>query len=244
MKQALQFKRDGLTIAGTLYVPDGQAPYPLVIISHGFSGNATSNIREAEWFVKQGIAAYIYDFIGGGFDIKSDGTMKDMSVLTEVADLMCVYEGLQALPIIDDSHIFLMGKSQGGFVSAYVAATLKEKIRGVILYYPAFVLQDDTKARLKTDDLYTIMGIQIGDIYNRDSIAFDIYDVIGGYKDKVLIIHGDSDEIVPLSYSKKAFDVYDEADLIVIKHAHHGYNDDEALIAFGYTLSYVIQRLD
>ena len=74
----LNFYRDEKKIAGRLYLPD--LPFnPLVIICHGFGGNSVHSRIYAENFAKKGIATYIFDFIGGGEDIESDGKMTEMS---------------------------------------------------------------------------------------------------------------------------------------------------------------------
>ena len=45
-----------------------------------------------------------------------------MSVLTEVNDLETVIDYVSTMPYVNKDKIFLMGWSQGGFVSALVAA--------------------------------------------------------------------------------------------------------------------------
>ena len=59
--------------------------------------------------------------------------------------------------------------------------------------------------------------------YGEDAVSFDIYDVIGNYKGDVLILHGDRDVIVPLRYLERAVDVYENAELVVMKGQNHGF---------------------
>ena len=58
--------RDGMKIYGELFIPDGDAPFPLVILSHGYGGSHNDLIKYAEMFARNGLAAYVFDFIGGG----------------------------------------------------------------------------------------------------------------------------------------------------------------------------------
>ena len=53
--------------------------------------------------------------------------------------------------------------------------------------------------------------------------SFDIYDLIGQYKGDVLILHGERDRIVPLRYSERAVDVYENAELVVMEGQNHGF---------------------
>ncbi len=54
-------------------------------------------------------------------------------------------------------------------------------------------------------------------------MSFDLYEHITAYTGPVLILHGDKDPIVPLSYSEKARDVYENAELIVYSGQGHGF---------------------
>ena len=210
---------------GILQFPGAEAPYPLIILSHGFGGSHVGNQDYADYFTAHGFATFNFDFCGGGFGSKSDGTMLEMSVLTEAEDLNAIIDHFKT----DDRFdcIYLWGASQGGFVSSYVAARKPEDVAAMVLEFPAFVLQDDAKGRANPDgsfpDTESVMGITIGHRYGEDAVSFDIYDVIGNYKGDVLILHGDRDGIVPLRYSERAVDVYENAELIVMERQNHGF---------------------
>ena len=73
--------------------------------------------------------------------------MTQMTVLTEAEDLTEVISQVQQMENVDSDQLFIQGESQGGFVGAYVAAQIPEKIKGLILWYPAFVIPDDAKRR-------------------------------------------------------------------------------------------------
>ncbi len=98
-------------------------------MAHGFGGQRAHNRPYAEVFAQNGIAAYIFDFIGGGNNAQSDGTTAEMSVLTEAADMAVVLDGLAAMDKVDSESIFLASQSQGGFVASYIAGTQPEKAR-------------------------------------------------------------------------------------------------------------------
>ena len=93
---------------GILQLPGAETPYPLIILSHGFGGSHAGNQDYADYFTSQGFATFNFDFCGGGFGSKSDGTMLEMSVLTEAADLNAVIDYFRPrFPVI-----FLWGASQ------------------------------------------------------------------------------------------------------------------------------------
>lgn len=212
-------------ISGELRLPDRAEPMPLVILSHGFGGNRYGHQDYADYFLAQGLATFNFDFCGGGREIQSDGTMLEMSVLTEAQDLSAIMDHFKADPRFD--RLLLWGASQGGFVSAYVAAQRPEDVAALMVEYPAFVLQDDAKARAAEDgsfpEIDEVMGTRIGRRYDEDAVSFDIYDVIGRYPGDVLVLHGDRDGIVPLRYSQRAAEVWPAARLVVMPGQDHGF---------------------
>ena len=224
----LSFRRGGKKIYGNLYVPSrDQKQYSLVIMAHGFGSSYSYLTEYASKLVKNGIAAYIFDFCGGSSYSRSDGEMTKMSVLTEKKDLQTVFDSLKTESFVDQDHIFLMGESQGGLVASLVAAAAPKEVKGLALLYPAYVIPDDARKTYKdlseVPDTYGIMGMTVGKIYYQDVYKMDVYQKIKDFKKNVLIIHGSADTIVPIAYSKKAIKVFKHAQLKVIKGAGHGF---------------------
>lgn len=58
-----------------------------------------------------------------------------------------------------------------------------------------------------------------------------------------MLIHGDEDAIVPLSYSQRAVDVYPSARLEVIEGAGHGFYGEDAQLAIAYITEYCNARI-
>ena len=210
--------RDGLTIRGTQYVPEHEGKIPAVIASHGFMGDRRNNAMYADFYTSKGYALFIYDFNGGGIRTKSDGRNEDMSVLTEIEDLKAVFNYVSALAFVDENDITLHGNSQGGFVSAYAAVELQEKVKRLILNYPAFSIPDDCNKGQNMDLKYDPENVPdvmkvgkimtIGKRYVTDAQKQKPFDVMEGYQGPVLIIHGTKDKIVDVSYSKRAWLAY------------------------------------
>ena len=237
-----------MKIWGELYLPESEEPLPLVILCHGFGGNHEHMSAYAKAFAGNGFAVYSFDFIGGGYGSKSDGTMKEMSVLTEAADLSAVLDRMKTQPGINPDSIFLMGGSQGGFVCSYVAGVRPDDVAGLVCLYPAYVLQDNAWKQTPDPDnipeTINLMGIALGGIYNRDAMSFDIYDIIRNYPGKVLIIHGTVDSIAPISYSERAAEVFPDAELIRYEGANHGFRGKDEINSENQSIEFVRGILD
>jgi pimeloyl-ACP methyl ester carboxylesterase len=130
-------------IYGQLYLPtEDKQSYPLVIISHGIQGSYYDLVDQAGKCVDAGMAAYIFDYCGGSTYSRSSGDISDMSILTECDDLEFVLNELWQYAFMDRENTYLMGESQGGMVSALLAAERPQDIAGMVLLYPAFNIPD------------------------------------------------------------------------------------------------------
>lgn len=215
---------------------------PTIIYSHGFGGNYASGEAYAKALAEKGYVVYCFDFCGGGGN-RSDGSPLDMSIFTEQTDLEVVCNMLKKQSFVDAENMFLIGASQGGVVSAITAAKHTDEIRGLVLLYPAFVLIDDAKERFQSvdeiPDKYFHMWMTVGKTYFEKLPDYDVYKDIRAYDKDVLLIHGDADGIVPLSYSEKAVQEYSYAELKVINGAGHGFYGQEKDAAVSYMLDYL-----
>ncbi len=241
-------ERDGLMIRGTIY-RSNQDRLPIAIISHGFMANEKTTADYARYFAERGYVAFTYDFCGGCVHGRSDGNTWDMSVLTEKEDLKAVIAYASGLPFTDEQEILLAGCSQGGFVSALVAAELQEKIHKLILFYPALCIPDDARAgkmmtaKFDPDDVpekFQCGPMKLGRRYPMDVMHMDPFAEISAYRGPVLILHGTKDRIVNVSYAVRAFEAYQSktgaprADVVMhlLEDADHGFNKVENERAF------------
>ncbi len=235
-----------MKIYGKLYVPVTTEKCPAVILSHGYNGSGDDFVRECEYFASHGIVALAIDFCGGSSRSRSRGSSLKMSLLTEKADLDAAVDYVKTLKQADPEQIFLFGGSQGGFVSALTAAGRPEEIRGLILYYPAFCIPDDWKKKFPgEEDIPETMefwGLTLGEDYFHTARSLETFETIAGYGGPVLLIHGDEDEIVPLSYSVRAREVYKNAVLITLFAEGHGFTWEGGAVAATETLHFILKN--
>lgn len=216
-KASFECSRDGLTIRGTEYRPEGEN-LPIAVVSHGFMANSMTVVQYAKMLARMGYAAYCFDFCGGCVLMgQSDGATTDMSVITETKDLKAVIDYACGLSYTDESNITLMGCSQGGFVSSLVAAELDDKISNLILFYPAFSIPDDARkgkmmfAEFDPENIPETIDcgpMKLGRCYVADVIELNPFKEIVSYSGNVLIVHGTDDNIVDVSYAERAYEAY------------------------------------
>ena len=217
-------RSDGNRIRGMIFRPDEEdGTFPALIFSHGFGGCYKELERRASSYARSGIVCVLFDFCGGGPASESDGTMLDMTVMTEVSDLEAVMNLIVKKPYVNASSIYLQGESQGGLVSAIVAEKRADSIKGLILWYPAFIIPDDARKRLRSG-IHKAFDTEISAEYDTAAINIDINKIQKGYSRPVLILHGDKDDIVPPEYSAAAVRNYRFASIRIINGAGHGFD--------------------
>lgn len=242
-QREIEVRNQGQRIYGIAFIPQtGAETVPLVICAHGLGGSYQSNLAYAEQLASHGLATYCFDFRGGGGS-RSEGSTTEMSVMTEVSDLEAILEAAREWDFVNASQMVLLGTSQGGITSAIAAARHADDVAGVVLMYPAFVVSDDIHERFSSldevPDVFQFNWITAGRPYVEDMWDYNVYDEIGNYTGKVLLIHGTADGIVPVSYSDKAADVYQDAEYYVIDGAGHGFSGNDFEEAVEHIFNYL-----
>ena len=237
--------RDSLTIRGMLFEPlegkvNAEGKLPVAIVSHMFMVNYKAVVKYARFLAEQGYLSVCYDFNGGGLFSKSDGKTTDMSAITEVADLEAVIDAMLKHEKADASRLMLMGCSQGGFVSALVAARHPEMVEKLVLFYPALSIPDDARkgemlmAKFDPKNIPAVFRcgfMKLGRQYVTDVNEMDAFQVISAYEGPVLLLHGTKDTAVDVSNSVKAAEYYKNVQLELIPKAGHGFFGKKSKLA-------------
>ena len=239
-------------IYGIAYVPDADKKVPLVIFSHELGNDHTSGVRYAERLAEAGYAAYVFDFCGGTVGgNRSDGSNKEMSILTEASDLEAVLSTAKSWDFVDPDKIVLLGGSMGGLVTTVVGSTHQDEIAGMILMYPALSAKDDSEAeQYQTEDDVpedvSLFGgwIHVGKNYITDLWKVDFNQLLSSYQGHMLLLHGDKDSTVPLSYSEEAKEIIPDCEFYVIKDGGHEFFGQPFEDAMGYILPYLEGQLN
>ncbi len=118
---------DGVTIAGTLTIPEGDGPHPavLMITGSGAQDRDETLMGHKPFFViadhltRRGIAVLRVDDRGVG---ESGGDIMETTAETNVRDIITGVDFLAEQPEIDSSRIGLIGHSEGGWLAPIAAS--------------------------------------------------------------------------------------------------------------------------
>ena len=226
------FESNGKDIYARAFVPDVEGRVPLVIFSHGLGANAWHEEEVQKTLAKAGIAVFSLEFAGGSSSSApmSEGLTTEMSVLTEVQNLKDAIRIASGMEYTDPQKIYLMGSSQGGLVTALTAEEFTN-IAGLFLFYPAFSLPDDIRSSFpKLDEVpetFNLLGTKIGKKYITDIYDMDAYANLDKLTIPVHIYHGQDDNIVPITASKKALKTLPNARLTTLEDTGHALTSEQ-----------------
>ena len=250
--QEIWVQNGDMNIYGIAYVPDKGEKVPLIIFSHELGNDHTSGERYAERLAETGYAAYVFDFCGGTVGgNKSDGSNNEMSVLTEASDLEAVLQSAKEWDFVDSDKIVLLGGSMGGLVTTVVGSEHQDDIVGMILMYPALSAKVDSGTeRYKTEDEVpedvSLFGgwIHVGKNYVTDLWKVDFNELLSSYEGHMLLLHGDKDGTVPISWSENAKEIIPDCEFHVINNGGHEFFGQPFEDAMSYILPYLETQLN
>ena len=230
--------------------PDGAEgkKYPLVIMSHGYNGYETDFEGSAEYFAAHGIAAASITFCGGSTRDKSGFATTSMTIDTECEDVVAVADMLMARDDVDNEHVYLFGASMGGLVSVLSAQRCPGRFCGLLLLFPALCIPDNWNERFpNAEDIPETLefwGMELGRDFFLSLRTLDVDGALSGFDGGILLMHGDRDPIVPISYGKHAKEVGRRVSLETFIGEGHGFSMPATLRMEGMMKLYIDMDMD
>src|SRR3990172_4571340 len=149
MEASIEFRNNrGLRLSGILRCPRERGKpgaLPVVVFAHGWGSSKRSqrNLAIADALVREGIAAFLFDFSGHG---ESEGDQRSVTLEDQIDDLRCAIDCVQAREGL--GPIGVAGSSSGGAVALEGAAT-DARIRALVLRAPSAAARLSRASRIE-----------------------------------------------------------------------------------------------
>jgi dienelactone hydrolase len=137
-------KKSGLftiDLETTVYKPDGDGPFPIVVINHGKASgdprfqNRYRPLPAARYFIQRGYAVVVPmrqgfskstgSYIGGGCNVESNGRV-------QAEDVNAVLDYVTAQPWADKERIVVVGQSHGGWTTLAFGSQGYPGLKGLV----------------------------------------------------------------------------------------------------------------
>jgi dipeptidyl aminopeptidase/acylaminoacyl peptidase len=116
------FTNQNVRLAGTLHKPEGEGPFPALVVLHAASEGLHTDpfyVHLKEKLPQRGIAVFLYDRRGAG---QSEGDFETADFATLAEDALAAIAFLRTQKEIDPERIGVYGISQGGWIAPLAAA--------------------------------------------------------------------------------------------------------------------------
>lgn len=226
--EPMMISDDGIQLSAVLEKPEGAGECPLVIQLHGFTSakDRPHNLLAAAAMRDAGFATLRFDLYGHG---ESGGEFKNHTLYKWITNTIAVIDFARKLGYTD---LYLSGHSQGGLVAALAAGMEADRISGLILRAPAFLIPQAARDGNMLgfafdpdhipDSVTVIKGLELDGNYIRTAQTVYAEDAVDCYRGPVLMLHGEEDDMIPPGDSKRMAGRYQNCDLVMIPgETHH-----------------------
>ena len=172
------------------WIPAHRPPIGHLLLCHGNAGNVCDRLAHAELLVAAGLDVLLFDYRGYGRSSgrpSEEGTYRDSrAALTAVL----------RQPGVDRSRVSYLGESLGGAVALALA----------LEHPPAALILQSTFAGVREMARVHYPFVPAGLVPD----AYPSLRLIRGLEAPLLVLHGDRDDLVPLSQGRALFDAAPE----------------------------------
>ena len=139
----------------------------------------------------------------------------------------------------------------GGLVTTVTGPEHQDEIAGMILLYPALSAKVDSGTeKYQSEDQIpedvSLFGgwIHVGKNYITDLRKVDFDQLLSSYKGHMLLLHGDQDGTVPISWSEEAKEIIPDCEYYVIKDGGHEFFGQPFEDAMAHIMTYLETQLN
>ena len=173
----------------------------VIFFLHGNTGNLVDWVTDLEFYRRENYDLFIFDYRGYG---KSTGKLT--SQVQAVDDVKKAWDFIA--PQYKDKHIVIYGRSIGSALATQLAQEVDTEL--LVLVSPFSNLIDIAKQRYPIALSWLLR------------FPFETNKAIQNVSNPVLLIHGDQDDYIPMSHSKKLQQLTQTpSKLLIIKGADH-----------------------
>ena len=218
---------DGIRLSAVLEEPEEKTGR-IVILLHGFTSakDRLHTLQAAQAMREAGFATLRMDLYGHG---ESGGRFEKHTLYKWISNTLAAMDHVRGMGY---REIWLSGHSQGGLTAALAAGMEADRVAGLVLRAPAFMIPECARKGSMLgftfdpdhipDRIKVIKDLELEGTYVRVAQTIHAEEAVARFKGPVLILHGDADDTVPLADSRKAAEAYANAVLAVMEgETHH-----------------------
>jgi dipeptidyl aminopeptidase/acylaminoacyl peptidase len=203
-KYHMTWPSGGQTMTGTISLPDGAGPFPVVVVNHGFIPTSRYWIGQDSGIFGDPMASHGFISVAPnwpGYSGSGPGAPGLPPIVQETVATLDLVSSLATLPQADRARISLIGHSNGGGISE-IAMVVDPRIKAVVLHGPVSSDMADNARKWWLNNPGG-MGDAGSPDANPDGYAhLSPRNYFAGGQPPTLIIQGTNDQDIPLPWTQ------------------------------------------
>jgi uncharacterized protein len=197
----------GQPMTGTISIPDGPGPFPVVIVNHGHIPPERYWIGQDSGIFGDPMAAHGFISIAPNYVGYNGSGPGDEALTTNeriAVTVMDLIASLPSLPQADPNRLAVVGHSQGGGVSE-ILMVVEPRVRAVVLHAPVSSSEAENAVRLHArNGSWPALGDPAQNAQAYEHVSPRTYFMAS--QPPTLLIQGTADHTIPGEHTQATFD--------------------------------------
>src|SRR5215831_8383648 len=212
-KYHMTWPSNGQTMTGTISMPDGPGPFPVVVVNHGFIPPERYWIGQDSGIFGDPMAAHGFISVAPnwpGYSGSGPAPPDLPQIVGQVVTALDLVTAVSALPQADARRIAFVGHSNGGGISE-IAMVVDPRIRAVVLQAPVSTDMADNARMWWLQRPESLAGLGTPDSNPDGYRHLSPRNYLASWEPPVLIIQGTVDHTIPAAWTSATYAALQQA---------------------------------
>jgi uncharacterized protein len=207
-KYHMTWPSGGQTMTGTISIPDGDGPFPVVVVNHGFIPPERYWIGQDSGIFGDPMAAHGFISVAPnwpGYSGSGPAPADLPSIVGQVVTALDLVSSLATLPRADMTKLAFVGHSNGGGISE-IAMVTDARIKAVVLHGPVSTDMADNAHKWWLARPESLGGLGTPEANPDGYRHLSPRNYLAASNPPVLIIQGTADHTIPAEWTNATYD--------------------------------------
>jgi len=226
-KYHMSWPSGGQTMTGTISVPDGDGPFPVVVVNHGYIPADRYWIGQDSGIFGDPLAAHGFISVAPnwpGYSGSGPAPAGLPAIVGEVVTALDLVSAMSTFPKADTSRVAFIGHSNGGGVSE-IAMVVDPRIKAVVLFAPVSTDMADNGRKWWVNRPEAVAAIGRPEDNPEGYAHLSPRNYLAAGQPPALFLQGTADEDIPASWTQASYEALRghgiTTDLVWFPGAHH-----------------------